>query len=82
MEKLVQLGYIERVLPFGENEKNSKKSYYIISDPFIQFYFSFVLPKRSLIEIDKGATVLSNLANKLPIHFSVCWEKLCRQAIS
>jgi AAA+ ATPase superfamily predicted ATPase len=82
MEKLVQLGYIERELPFGENEKNSKKSYYIISDPFIQFYFSFVLPKRSLIEIDKGASVLSNLANKLPIHFSVCWEKLCRQAIS
>jgi hypothetical protein len=82
IEKLVQLGYIERELPFGENEKNSKKSYYIISDPFIQFYFSFVLPKRSLIEIDKGATVLSNLANKLPIHFSVCWEKLCRQAIS
>jgi hypothetical protein len=82
MEKLVQLGYIERELPFGENEKNSKKSCYGISDPFIQFYFSFVLPKRSLIEIDKGASVLSNLANKLPIHFSVCWKKLCRQAIS
>jgi AAA+ ATPase superfamily predicted ATPase len=82
LEKLVQLGYIERELPFGENERNSKKSYYNISDPFIQFYFSFVLPNRSLIEIDKGASVLSNLANKLPIHFSVCWEKLCRQAIS
>jgi AAA+ ATPase superfamily predicted ATPase len=82
LEKLVQLGYIERELPFGENEKNSKKSYYIISDPFIQFYFSFVLPNRSLIEIEKGDVVLKNITNRLNIHFSFCWEKLCRHAIS
>ena len=82
LEKLVQLGYIEKELPFGENKRNSKKSYYNISDPFIKFYFSFVLPNRSLIEIDKGSIVLDNLSNKLSIHFSYCREKLCRQAIS
>jgi AAA+ ATPase superfamily predicted ATPase len=82
LEKLVQLGYIERELPFGENEKNSKKSYYVISDPFIQFYFSFVLTNRSLIEIDKGDVVLKNMTSKLNIHFSYWWEKLCRHAVS
>jgi AAA+ ATPase superfamily predicted ATPase len=82
LEKLVQLGYIERELPFGENEKNSKKSIYKISDPFVHFYFSFVVPNRSLIEIDKGEAVLAGMDKKLNIHISGWWEKLCRQAIS
>lgn len=82
LEKLVQLGYIERELPFGENEKNSKKSIYKISDPFVHFYFSFVAPNRSLIEIDKGETVLARIETKLNIHISQWWEKLCREAVS
>jgi AAA+ ATPase superfamily predicted ATPase len=82
LDKLVQLGYIERELPFGENERNSKKSIYKISDPFVNFYFTFVVPNRSLIEIDKGSLVLQRLAEKFPRYTSVWWEKLCRQAVS
>jgi AAA+ ATPase superfamily predicted ATPase len=82
LNKLVQLGYIERELPFGENEKNSKKSYYKISDPFVNFYFTFVVPNRSLIEIDKGNLVLQRLTRGFAGHTSFWWEKLCRQAVS
>ena len=82
LEKLVQLGYIERELPFGENEKNSKKSYYKIADPFVHFYFTFVVPYRSLIEIDKGKVVLQRIGSSLPGYTSHWWEKLCREAIS
>jgi AAA+ ATPase superfamily predicted ATPase len=82
LEKLVQLGYIERELPFGENEKNSKKSYYKIADPFVNFYFTFVVPNRSLIEIDKGNLVLERLTNSFPGYTSLWWEKICRQAVS
>lgn len=82
LERLVQLGYIERELPFGENEKNSKKSFYKIADPFVNFYFTFVVPNRSLIEIDKGNLVLQRLAERFPGYTSFWWEKLCRQAVS
>lgn len=82
LEKLVQLGYIIRVLPFGELEKNSKKGIYQIADPFVHFYFSFVVPNRSFIELDKGAAVLQQLRPALGIYMSAWWEKLCRQAIS
>jgi hypothetical protein len=82
LEKLVQLGYINRILPFGELEKNSKKGIYQIADSFVHFYFSFVVPHRSLIELDKGATVLQQLRPALAIYMSLWWEKLCRQAIS
>ena len=51
LEKLRQLDFIEREIPFGENPKNSKKSLYKVSDPFMDFYFHFVVPNRSLIEL-------------------------------
>jgi AAA+ ATPase superfamily predicted ATPase len=82
LEKLVQLGYIEREVPFGENVKNSKKSFYQISDPFLSFYFKFVVPNRSLIELDKGNVVLEQLTQNFSAYTSYWWEKLCRQAVS
>jgi len=82
LDRLIQLGYIERELPFGENPRNSKKSLYRISDPFMSFYFTFVLPNRSLIELDKGEVVLNQVFQRLSGYTSYWWEKLCRQAIS
>ena len=51
LAKLISLGYLIKEIPFGENEKNSKKSLYKISDPFMNFYFQFIAPNRSFIEI-------------------------------
>lgn len=82
LDKLIQLGYIEREVPFGENIKNSKKSFYYISDPFLSFYFKFIVPNRSLIEIDRGNAVLLRLTEDFSAFTSFWWEKLCRQAVS
>lgn len=81
LDKLIQLGYIEREMPFGENIKNSKKSFYKISDPFLDFYFTFVVPNRSLIEIEKSNTVKSLILKKMPIYVSAHWEEICRKAV-
>lgn len=35
-------------LLFNENPRNAKKSLYKIADPFMNFYFTFVVPNRSL----------------------------------
>ena len=82
LDRLIQLGYIERELPFGENARNTKKSYYHISDPFLSFYFTFIVPNRSLIELDKGNVVLQRLTENFSAYTSFWWEKLCRQAVS
>jgi AAA+ ATPase superfamily predicted ATPase len=82
LDRLIQLGYIERELPFGENERNTKKSYYRISDPFLNFYFTYIIPNRSLIELDKGNAVLQRLTDSFTGYTSFWWEKLCRQAVS
>lgn len=82
LDRLIQLGYIERELPFAENLRNTKKSYYRISDPFINFYFTYIVPNRSLIELDKGNLVLQRLTESFSGYTSFWWEKLCRQAVS
>ena len=81
LNKLIQLGYIERETPFDENEKHRKKSLYKISDPFMDFYFNFVVPNRSLIEIGQTANVNKLILAQLHQYVSTHWERICRKAV-
>jgi len=80
--KLLALGYLEREIPFGEDEKNSKKSLYKISDPFMNFYFRFIVPNRSFIELGRLKPILNTFENDFAAYVSQYWEKLCREAVS
>ncbi|MDR0830007.1 MAG: ATP-binding protein [Prevotellaceae bacterium] len=81
LEKLVSLGYIEREVPFGENYKNSKRSLYKIADPFLNFYFNYVVPYRSFIEIEQSDVILTRIKKHFSEYVSFYWEKLCREAV-
>ena len=82
LAKLISLGYLTKEIPFDENEKNSKKSLYKINDPFMNFYFQFIAPNRSFIEIGRIRPVLSNLDNHFSGFVGNYWEKLCRETVS
>lgn len=82
LSKLVTLGYLEKEIPFGEDEKNSKKSLYKIQDPFMNFYFRFVVPNRSYIELGRVKPIQSALENEFSLYVANFWEKLCREAVS
>ena len=82
LAKLISLGYLTKDIPFDENEKNSKKSLYKISDPFMNFYFRFIVPNRSFIEIGRISPILSNLDNHFSDFVGDYWEKLCRETVS
>lgn len=82
LEKLRQLDFIEKEIPFGENARNSKRSLYKVADPFMDFYFRFVVPNRSLIELGRNEIVTEMVRQRFSGYVSIWWEKLCRQAIS
>ena len=82
LAKLISLGYLTKEIPFGENEKNSKKSLYKINDPFMNFYFQFIAPNRSFIEIGRIRPILSNLDSHFSGYVGDYWEKLCRDTVS
>jgi len=64
---LIDLGYVRRELPFGESLKSTKRTLYKLSDPFLNFYFTFVLPNKSLLEMGLTEKVYKNLKGDIPI---------------
>ena len=82
LAKLLDLGYLEKDIPFGESAKSSKKSLYQIADPFLSFYYRFVPDNRSFIEMDRRLPLEAALDSQLASHIGYWWEHLCRDAVS
>lgn len=82
LDKLITLGYIQREIPFGDSPRNSKKGLYKVSDPFMDFYFRFVVPNRSLIELGRREAVMEEVTQRFNGYVSWHWEELCRRAVS
>lgn len=82
LKKLVDLGFLEKDVPFGIDEKNAKKSLYKIADPFMAFYYQFVVPNRSLIELGRRLPIEQALTAHFSEYVSMQWEKLCRDAVT
>ena len=78
---LIDLGYIEREIPFGESAKSSKRSLYKIKDPFMSFYFTFILPNKSRLAFGLIDRVWDEIKTRYDSYISYQWENLCRQAV-
>lgn len=81
IDNLIQLGYLKREVPFGELEKNSKKGIYRISDPFMNFYFTFLAPNLSRLELGLTDQVYNIFESQLSNYVSFEWENLCRRSV-
>ncbi|NUQ26530.1 MAG: ATP-binding protein [Saprospiraceae bacterium] len=78
---LQDLQYVSRDIPFGESEKTSKRGFYKIADPFLNFYFQVVVPYRSALESGQGEQIW-RLTEPLRIRMLAdIWERICRQAL-
>ncbi len=82
ISKLIQLGYVGREVPFGENPKNSKKSLYKLNDPFLNFYYRFVVQQQSLIGQGRSEMVWKYISDNFTDFVAAEWEKLCRHAVT
>ncbi|MDE6340493.1 MAG: ATP-binding protein [Muribaculaceae bacterium] len=82
LKKLIDLGFLERELPFGVDVKNSKKSLYKIADPFLAFYYQFVVPNRSFIQLDRHLPIEAMLESQFSKYVGMQWEKICRDAVT
>jgi hypothetical protein len=81
LARLVDLGLVEREVPFGAAERDSKRSRYVIADPFLSFWFRFASPRRSLIEARQSRTLDGDLRRFLPIQSGNIWERLARSSV-
>lgn len=80
--KLIALGFLQREQPFGESVRSSKRSLYKLADPFMAFFYRYVVPNRSLIALGRSETVCSMVQSSLSEFVGERWETLCRRAVS
>ena len=78
---LIELGYVRREVPFGENPKSSKRTLYSLNDPFLRFYFRFVQPNQSVLELGITDPVEAQLDAEFSAHTAGIWEDLARRSV-
>lgn len=80
LKTLQDLDIITREVPVTEkNPEKSKKGLYRITDNFISFWFKFVYPYRSYLEIENSGPVIEKIkSNFRENHVSFIYEDICR----
>lgn len=81
LSTLIGLFLLEKRVPVTEKEpEKSRKGLYYISDTFMDFWFRFVYPFRSELELDNIDYVMDKLnANFIDNHVSFIYEKVCTE---
>jgi len=79
--QLIELGYVHRELPWGENLRTTKRTLYRLADPFLRFYYRFVLPHQSLLEMGQTRKVLTQVQTNFAQHCGGVWEELARRSV-
>ena len=81
LETLRGLRLAERMVPLGEaHPGRSRKGRYQISDPFMRFWYRFVLPNQSLLEVGQAERVYDALiAPQMAAYLGTAFEAICMQ---
>ena len=82
LDKLIQMSYIRREIPFGESPKKSKRGIYRISDPMMDFYYTFILSNMSSLARGRKNLVMEEIDAAFSEYVARHWENLCRDAVS
>lgn len=81
LDRLLSLGLVRRELPFGEEERSSKRALYKIADPFFRLWFRVVAPHRAQLASGTPAARRQLLARHWTALCAEGWEELCRQQV-
>ena len=81
LAQLCELGYVRRDIPFGESPKKSRRVLYRLKEPFLRFFFRFVLPYESSLAQGFTRPARDAWRQGKRQHVAWCWEDLCRLAV-
>lgn len=81
LNQLIELGYVRREYPFGETARSTRRTLYKLADPFLRFYFRFVEPRRSLIELGLGDQAAREVSAEFNEYVATIWEDLARDSV-
>ncbi len=79
LDRLVEQGLLERVVPVTENSSRSRRAVYRVADNFLAFWLGVVDPYRSEIDQGLGPSILPVLAASLDDFLGHRYEEAFRQ---
>lgn len=82
LAKLITLGFLDREIPFAESVRSTKRSIYRVADPFMSFFYHYVVPNRSLIALGRTEMVCKMIQSSFSEFVAERWKILCRHAVS
>ena len=82
LQRLIDLGYLKREIPYGSSPRNAKRTLYKVIDPFINFYFRYVVPDKTSLELGLAGEIYDKVVVPgFPEYCSGFWEDICRDSI-
>lgn len=81
LERLAGMGIVRREIPFGETEKESRRSLYRLSDPFFRLWFRAVAPHRAALAAGTRPSRKATLAKIWEALAAEAWEEICRARV-
>lgn len=82
LHRLLDMGFIRREHPFLAVQRNSKKTFYRINDPFLGFWFRYVEPNRSRLESGQLRAVARDIERDIQVYYGEIWEVLVRRSVA
>ena len=78
LDRLIGLGLVEREIPFGVSERESKRSLYRLCDPFTRMWFRLVAAHRGFLVTVSSEERLAHAQAAWPALRAEAFEELCR----
>ena len=81
LKRLIQLGLVRKDIPFGCDEKGNKRSLYRLSDPFLRFWYTFVLPHYSDPYFLSSPKEIEMFRPAFDVYLGQAWEEIVRTTL-
>ncbi len=81
LNRLLSLGFIRREMPFGADARTNKKTLYRLDDPFLRFWYTFVLPNYSDAYFLSDDTERKAIEPAFNVFLGEAWENLVRSEL-
>ena len=76
IKPLLDTGIIKKEIPVMD-KPNSRKTIYRLADGMFRFWYRFVYPNVSLINLDRGEQVYDRIKEQIPIFMGEVFENIC-----
>jgi len=72
--------FVERIVPVTQRERKSRLGRYVVTDPYLRFYYRFLAAYQSKLAMGQQQEVMKSIEENLPSFIEAnTWRELCQE---